>query len=161
MSVQVEITRTIRAPRDLVFKAFTDPEQLPHWWGPKGWTFEVSVSDFRPGGVFHYSQKSPEGDLMWVKFLYHEVSKSDKLVYSSFFSDEEGNIVRAPFDPDWPLETLNTLTLAEDEGTTTITIVVALVSPTEVESATFKASHEILNEGFSRTFEQLAEYLSR
>ncbi|MBI3597425.1 MAG: SRPBCC domain-containing protein [Nitrospirae bacterium] len=45
------ISRTFDAPRDLVWKAFTDPERMKHWWGPKGFTVRVAKMDFRPGGV--------------------------------------------------------------------------------------------------------------
>ncbi|MDP9741404.1 UNVERIFIED_ORG: uncharacterized protein YndB with AHSA1/START domain [Bacillus sp. B2I3] len=75
--------------------------------------FDISKFELRQEGVFHYSQTSPDGNVMWVKFVYHEVNAPDKLVYTSFFSDEMGNIVRAPFNDNWPLETLNTFTFTE------------------------------------------------
>jgi uncharacterized protein YndB with AHSA1/START domain len=159
MSTQIEITHTFNAPRELVFKAFTESEHLQYWWGPKGWTFHVAKADFRPGGVFHYSQKSTDGDLMWVKFVYSEIVPSEKIVYTSFFSDEEGNIVRAPFEANWPLETLNTMKFIEDEGKTTLTTILVPVSPTEEEIKTFFSSQEMVLEGFTGTFNQLAEYL--
>lgn len=161
MLPQIEITYTINAPLELVFKAFTESEHLQNWWGPKGWTFEVAKADFRPGGVFHYSQKPADGDIMWVKFVYSEIVPMEKIVYTSFFSDEEGNIVRAPFDANWPLETLNTMTLVEDEGKTTIRMIVLPVSTTEEEIKTIEASKEVIREGFTGTFKQLAEYLMR
>jgi uncharacterized protein YndB with AHSA1/START domain len=161
MSNQIEITYTFNAPRELVFKAFTESEHLQNWWGPKGWTFNVAKSDFRPGGVFHYSQKPADGDAMWVKFVYSEIIASEKLVYTSFFSDEEGNTVRAPFNANWPMETLNTMTFIEDEGKTTLRIIVVPVSSTEEEIKTFEASQEIVQEGFTGTFNQLAEYLTK
>lgn len=73
------------------------------------------ISDFRSGGVFHYSQKPADGDIMWVRFLYSEIVAPEKIIYTSFFSDEEGNIVRAPFDANWPLKTLNSMTFIEGE----------------------------------------------
>jgi uncharacterized protein YndB with AHSA1/START domain len=161
MLTQVEITHTINAPRKLVFKAFTESEHLQNWWGPKGWIFHVAKADFHSGGVFHYSQKPIDGDIMWVKFIYSEVLASEKIVYTSYFSDKEGNIVRAPFDANWPLKTLNTMTLIEEEGKTALTIIVAPESPTEEEIKTFKASQEMVREGFIGTFNQLAEYLTK
>src|SRR4051794_13584105 len=98
MLTQIEITHTFNAPRELVFKAFTESKYLQNWWGPKGWTFDVSKSDIRPGGVFHYSQKPADGEVMWVKFEYSEIIAPEKIVYTSIFSDEEGNTVRAPFN---------------------------------------------------------------
>ncbi|MEH7335272.1 SRPBCC domain-containing protein [Neobacillus drentensis] len=161
MSNQIKITHTFNAPRELVFKALTESEHLKNWWGPKGWTFEVSKSDFRPGGVFHYSQKPADGNVMWVKFLYSEIIAPEKIVYTSFFSDEEGNIVRAPFDANWPMETQNTITLTEDEGKTTLTMTVVPVSPTADEIKTFEDSKEMAQEGYTGTFYRLDEYLPK
>ncbi|MCM3165909.1 SRPBCC domain-containing protein [Peribacillus frigoritolerans] len=90
---------------------------MQNWWGPKGWAFDISKFELRQEGVFHYSQTSPDGNVMWVKFVYHEVNAPDKLVYTSFFSDEMWNIVRAPFNDNWPLETLNTFTFTEQNNT--------------------------------------------
>ena len=161
MSTQIKITHTFNAPRELVFKALTESEHLKNWWGPKGWAFEVSKSDFSSGGVFHYSQKPADGNIMWVKFLYNEIIAPEKIIYTSFFSDEEGNTVRAPFDANWPMQTLNTITLTEDDGKTTLTMIVAPVSPTEEESKTFEDSKEMAQAGYSGTFNQLEEYLTK
>ncbi len=78
MSNQISFTYTFHAPRELVFKAFTEADHLKNWWGPKGWKFEVLQSDFRPGGVFLYSQKPDDGDAMWVKFVYSEIVTPEK-----------------------------------------------------------------------------------
>jgi uncharacterized protein YndB with AHSA1/START domain len=159
MPTQIEITHIFNAPRELVFKAFTESEHLQNWWGPKGWTFDVSKSDIRPGGVFHYSQKPADGNVMWVKFEYGEIIAPEKIIYTSIFSDEEGNTVRAPFNSSWPMKTLNTITFIEDEGKTTLSIIVVPVSPTEEEIRTFEDSREMMQEGFTGTFDQLDEYL--
>lgn len=161
MSTQVKITHTFNFSRELVFKAFTEAEHLQNWWGPKGWTFHVSQSEFRAGGVFHYSQKPAEGDEMWVKFVYSEIIVPEKIVYTSVFSDEEGNMVRAPFNESWPLETLNILTFIEDAGKTTVTAIVNPVSATKEELKTFEESRNMVYEGFSGTFNQLEDYLSK
>ncbi|MED3789136.1 SRPBCC domain-containing protein [Peribacillus frigoritolerans] len=151
MFPKIEITRSFNAPRELVFKAFTESEHLQNWRGPKGWAFDISKFELRQEGVFHYSQTSPDGNVMWVKFVYHEVNAPDKLVYTSFFSDEMGNIVLAPFNDNLPLETFNTFTFTEHGGKTILTVIGAPVSPTEEET---------VQEGFSGTFVQLADYLS-
>ena len=161
MSTQIKTTHTFNAPREPVFKALTNSEHLMNWWGPKGWTFKVSKSEFRPGGVFHYSQRPADGDVMWVKFVYSEMIAPEKIVYTSFFSDEEGNTVRALFDANWPMEISNTITLSEDEDKTTLTMIVAPVSPTEEEIKTFEDSKEMAQEGYSGTFDQLDEYLTK
>ncbi|MDO7487182.1 SRPBCC domain-containing protein [Peribacillus sp. NPDC096622] len=160
MFPKTEITRSFNTPRELLFKAFTESEHLQNWWGPKGWTFDISKFEPRHDGVFHYSQTSPDGNVMWVKFVYHEVNAPEKLVYTSFFSDEKGNIVRAPFNDNWPLETLNTFTFTEHEGKTLLSMIGTPVSPTEEEMKTYEESQEMVQEGFSGTFVQLADYLS-
>ena len=67
------ISRVFEAPRDLVFKAFTDPEKLKHWWGPKGFTVVKSQMDLRVGGIYHYCLRAPDGALIWGKFVYREI----------------------------------------------------------------------------------------
>ena len=113
------------------------------------------------GGVFHYSQKSPDGDIMWVKFIYDEISVPEKFVYTQFFSDEEGNVVRAPFNNTWPLKIQNTFTFLEQDGKTTLTMIETPVSATEEELKTFLESQDMVQEGFSGTFNQLEDYLSK
>lgn len=160
MSVKLEITRTFNAPRELVFKAFTEKEHLLNWWGPKGWTLDITSIEVRPDGVFHYSQKSQNGIVMWGKFLYREIKAPEKLVYINSFSDEEGNTVRAPFNENWPLEILNTLTFSEHEGKTTLAMVAVPVSPTEEEAKTLEQSQTMVQQGYAGTLDQLANYLS-
>ncbi|KIL38982.1 polyketide cyclase [Gordoniibacillus kamchatkensis] len=158
--VELVLTRTFDAPRELVFKAFTEAEHLKHWWGPKGFTFGVAKLDLRPGGMFHYSMRSPDGHEMWGKFVYRQISAPEKLVFTNSFSDEVGNTIRAPFSPVFPLEILNTLTFAEHEGKTTLTMRGGPVNATEEELAFFKSMHPGMQQGFAGTFGQLDEYLA-
>lgn len=162
MSNQVElvITRTFDAPRELVFKAFIKPEHLKNWWGPKGFKMNVAKVDLRPGGLFHYSQNSPDGQQMWGKFVYREIEEPEKLVFVNTFSDEEGNTVRAPFNSTYPLEVLNTFTFVEDDGKTTITMHGGPLSATEEELKTFEEAQEAAQKGFSGIFDQLDAYLA-
>jgi uncharacterized protein YndB with AHSA1/START domain len=159
--IELVITRTFNAPRELVFKAFTEPERLSQWWGPKGFALNVVKLDLRPGGIFLGSQRSPEGHEMWGKFVYREIVEPEKLVYTNSFSDEEGNTVRAPFSPTWPLEILNTLTFTEHEGKTTLTMRGGPINPTEEERKTFETAQEMVQQGFAGTLDQLADYLEK
>jgi uncharacterized protein YndB with AHSA1/START domain len=154
------ITRVFDAPRDLVWNAFTEAEQLAQWWGPKGFKIRVFGLDLRPGGLFHYSMQSPDGHNMWGKFVYREIVAPERMVFISSFSDEEGNTTRAPFfNGTWPLEVLNTLTLSEHEGKTTLTLRGGPVNATEEEQKTFEDGFESMQQGFKGTFDQLEEYL--
>ena len=96
-------TRVFDAPRDLVWKAWTDPERLKEWFGPKGVTIPVCRMDLRPGGTFHYAMRMPNGQDMWGKWTFVEVVAPEKLVLISSFSDEKGGITRHPMSPNWPL----------------------------------------------------------
>jgi uncharacterized protein YndB with AHSA1/START domain len=154
------IVRTFNAPRELVFKTFTEAEHLRNWFSPKGFTTSVARFDLRPGGVFHYSQRNADGHEMWGKFVYREISPVEKLVYVNSFSNAEGNTVRAPFNPNWPLEILNTLTFEDQEGMTTLMMRLDPVDPSQEEIQTFESMVPMVKQGFGSTFEQLAEYLA-
>ncbi|SFV03285.1 SRPBCC family protein [Alicyclobacillus macrosporangiidus] len=163
MSEQIElvITRTFDAPRELVFEAWTERERLKHWWGPKGFTMQVSKLELRPGGVFHYSIRSPDGHEMWGRFVYLEIVAPEKIVFINSFSDEEGNITRAPFSSTWPLEISNTLTFSEMDGKTKLTLQGGPINATEEERETYEAGLESIRRGFDGTLDQLADYLKR
>jgi uncharacterized protein YndB with AHSA1/START domain len=91
------LERVFDAPRDLVFTMFKEPEHLKHWWGPKGWELPVCNIDFRPGGVWHYCMKCVDktteyfGMESWGKSVYNEIVEPEKIVYTDYFSDAEGN----------------------------------------------------------------------
>ncbi|CAI6085545.1 SRPBCC family protein [Cohnella sp. JJ-181] len=156
------LKREFKAPRELVFKVWTDPLHFGNWWGPKGFSLEVKKMDVRPGGLFLGCQKSPDGQLaMWGKFAYREVQAPEKLVWVQSFSDEDGNTVRAPFNPNWPLEILNILTLEEHEGTTVLTLQGGPLNASTDEQSAFDAMAPMVAHGFDGTFEQLAYYLAR
>lgn len=59
-SSDLVLTRTLQAPRALVFQAFTEPEHLARWWGPKGFAIEVIRFELKPGGLFHYRLRAGE-----------------------------------------------------------------------------------------------------
>ena len=101
------------APRDLVWKAFTEPERMKEWWGPKGFTVIASKMDLRPGGSYHYGMKAPNGSTMWGKFVFREIVAPERMVFINSFSDEAGGITRHPMSPTWPLEMLSTFTFEE------------------------------------------------
>ena len=155
------ITRVFDAPRELVWKAWTESERLAQWWGPKGFTMGVCKLDLRPGGVFHYSMQTPDGREMWGKFVYREIVKPERIVFINSFADEKGNAVRDPWNANWPLEVLNTLSLSAHEGKTTLTLRGAPLNATEAERETFEAGRKSMQQGFAGTLDQLAEYLAK
>jgi len=158
---ELVITRVFNAPRALVWKAWTEAERLAQWWGPKGFTMGVCTLALRPGGVFHYSMRTPDGHEMWGKFVYREIVAPERIVFTNSFADASGATIRAPFSADWPLEVLNTLTLSEHDGRTTLTLRGAPVNATEAERRTFEAGRSSMQQGFAATFDQLAAYLAQ
>lgn len=90
---RMTITRTFDAPRELVWKAWTDPKYVSQWWGPKDFTTPVCKMDFRVGGKFLYCMKSPDGQEFWNAGEYHQIVPYEKIVLSMYFADAEGNKV--------------------------------------------------------------------
>jgi uncharacterized protein YndB with AHSA1/START domain len=153
------ISRTFDAPRDLVYKAWTEADRLAEWWGPRGFTVEVANLDLRPGGEFHYGLRSPGGQMMWGKWLFRDIAAPKRMVWITTFSDEEGGVTRHPASSTWPLEMLGAMTLAEKDGKTTITIRTVAHAASAEERATFASSFASMEGGFGGTFDQLAQYL--
>jgi uncharacterized protein YndB with AHSA1/START domain len=87
------VTRVFDAPRELVWKAWTEPKYVMQWWGPKGFTAPVCKMDFRVGGKFLYCMRAPDGQEYWNGGEYHEIVPHEKIVSSMYFSDSKGNRV--------------------------------------------------------------------
>lgn len=85
------VDRTFDAPRDLVWAAFTEPERMAKWWGPRGWDTTNKTMDVRPGGIWHYCMAGPDGMESWGKAEYKEITPKDRIVYVDWFSDADGN----------------------------------------------------------------------
>jgi uncharacterized protein YndB with AHSA1/START domain len=155
------LTRVFDAPRDTVWKAFTEPERLERWWGPRGFTTRVHKLELRPGGVFLYSQRTPDGREMFGKWVYREIVAPERLVVVNSFCDANENLVRHPLSPSWPLELLSTSTFTENNGRTSLTIRAVPINASESERKTFAEGKKSMDEGFTGTLNQLAEYLAK
>ncbi len=77
---EVVITREFDAPPELVFKAMTDPELLPQWWGPRYLSTEVDTMDVRPGGQWRFIQRNAEGNEFAFHGVYHEVLAPERII---------------------------------------------------------------------------------
>lgn len=160
-SREFTISRVFDAPRDLMWKLNTECEHLKHWWSPKGFTMRVCRIDLRPGGIFHYGLRSPEGQEIWGRILYREIVAPERLVYIVTFSDENGAVTRHPMSPSWPLTVLSTTTFTEHKGKTTVTVAWIPYEATAEERASFEAGREDMRQGFTGTFDQLDAYLAK
>lgn len=135
------IERIFDAPRELVFKAFSEPGHLTNWWGPKGWETRNCTFEFYPEGVWHYCMRCTDknqgdfyGQELWCKSIFHEIITPKKIVYTDAFSDKEGNI------SDDMLGNLVTMTFVEDEGKTKLTM--------RYQLASTQAPQDIMDSGF-------------
>jgi uncharacterized protein YndB with AHSA1/START domain len=138
------ITRIFDAPRSLVFKAWTDPAHLVHWWGPRGFTSTIVRNDVRPGGAYRVHMRGPEGDDHWSQGVYREIVEPERLVLAGAWTDADGK----PISP----ETLLTVTFEEHEGKTKLTLHQAVF-----ESVTARDAHR---GGWTSSLDRLAEYLA-
>jgi uncharacterized protein YndB with AHSA1/START domain len=156
---ELVITRTVAAPRALVYQAFTEGERLARWWGPAGMAVEIVRLELRPGGMFLYALTMPNGARMWGRWVFEEIVAGERLAFTSGFSDEHGGVTRHPMSATWPLEVRNTITFAADGGQTTLTMRGRAVGATAEELATFTDNHHNVQKGFAGTFAQLDGYL--
>ncbi len=122
---ELVITRIFDASRELVWKAWTEPEHMKRWWGPKNFTAPFCKIDLRVGGKYLYCMRSPEGQDFWSTGVYREIVPLKRIVATDSFADENGNVVPAShygMTGDWPLELLVTVTFEEHEGKTKCTL---------------------------------------
>jgi uncharacterized protein YndB with AHSA1/START domain len=126
-----EDTRTLRiermfdAPRELVFDAWTRPEQLVQWYAPQGCTIRLVKLDARPGGRFHWCIRNPSFGDCWCVGVYKEIVRPERIVYTLATADSAGNEIepaQAGHDPRWPRESLVTVTFADIRGATLLTV---------------------------------------
>jgi uncharacterized protein YndB with AHSA1/START domain len=87
------VTRVFDAPRELVWKAWTDPKYIMQWWGPKGFTAPVCEMDFRVGGKLLCCMRTPDGQEFWNAVEYYEIVPHEKIVSLMYFSDSKENKV--------------------------------------------------------------------
>jgi uncharacterized protein YndB with AHSA1/START domain len=148
------ITRILDAPRESVWKAWTDPDLMKRWWGPKGFTSPYCKIDLRIGGKFLYCMQSPEDKDYWSTGIYREIIAQERIVFSNSFADEKGNVVPATqygMSSDFPLEMLVTVTFEEIEGKTKLTL-----SHVGIPSG---ADRDGANVGWNQSLDKLAEGL--
>ena len=152
---EMVITRVFEAPRELVFKAWTEPAHVVQWWGPNGFTTPHCKIDLRPGGVFHYCMRSPEGRDYWGRGVFREIVAPERIVYTDTFADAEGNAVEPAHYgmSNWPVETLVTVTFARQKGKTKVTV------QHGVPASLAKSSGA--QQGWSEMLERLAGYLAK
>lgn len=145
------LTRLISAPRERVFKAWTDPKQFAAWWGPHGFTAPVVELDVRPGGRINVHMQGPKGS-PWEKPFpmggeFREISPFDRLTFTTSTAGPGGALIH---------ENLNEVTFADKDGKTELTLKVTVLKT----SPEFAKSLEGMEQGWSQSLEKLDD-LSR
>jgi NADPH:quinone reductase len=148
------ITHVFDAPRDLVFKAWTEPERMKKWWGPKGFTCPVCEIDLRPGGLCRTCMRSPDGQDFWSQGVYREIVEPERIVCTDAFADDKGNQVSPEhygMSPDWPEEAIIEVTFSEHAGKTRLTLY-HYPLPQGRE-------RDLCEQGWNESLEKLGDYL--
>lgn len=155
------ISRAFDAPRDRVWRAWTEADRLKHWWGPQGCTVEHCAMDLRQGGLFHYNLRVSDGGIMWGRWLFREIAAPERLVFLSSFSDEAGAVKGPPWGGNWPPEIRSVVTFAEEGVRTLVTVRWTVETGTEADRAAFLGMFDSMRQGWSGTFDRFAEHLAR
>jgi uncharacterized protein YndB with AHSA1/START domain len=156
------ISRAFQAPRERVWKAWTDPQELARWWGPAGVSVQILTLELRPGGIFHYAMSLPDKPPMHGKWIFREITPPAQMLFVNSFADAQGNISTHPLVTGWPRELLTTITLAEEaKDRTTVTIRWTPINATEEERRVFSEHHDSMRKGWGGTLDQLAAAVER
>lgn len=152
---EIIIVHTFDAPIEQVWKAWSDPEILKKWWGPKDFTAPFSRIDFRVGGKYLHCMRSPEGKEFWSTGVYREIVPMQRIVCTDSFADEKGNVVPAShYDMEGlPLELQVTVTFEEQNGKTKMTLRHVGIPEGEMS--------KLCEAGWNESFDKLAEVLAR
>lgn len=143
---ELTLTRVFDAPRELVFKVWTDPAHLARWWGPAMFTISECRADARPGGELYIVMRSPQGDEYPLKGVYQEVLRPERLVFTSIALDGTGGVL---------LEGLTTVTFAEHRGKTEVTVHTAMTGKTPAAAGPLAG----MEPGWQQTLDRLGAYL--
>lgn len=139
----VVMTRVFDAPREMVYAAFSKPELLKRWFGPRGWHLETCEVDHRVGGGFRFILVGPEGHRMGMRGTYVEVAPPGRSVHRESFDD-------------YPGESTVTAVFTEVDGKTTLTATVSYPSR-EIRDAVIASGME---HGAAESYDKLAEMLA-
>lgn len=138
------MTRVFDAPRELVFKAYTNPETISQWWGQRASTTIVDKMDVRPGGVWRYIQRAADGTEYAFHGEYREITPSERVVNTFEFEGMPGHVV------------LDSATFEDLDGKTKLTVI-SLFDSVEDRDGMLESGMEA---GANETWDRLAEYLA-
>jgi uncharacterized protein YndB with AHSA1/START domain len=143
---QITITRVFNAPVKLVFSMWTNPEYMALWWGPEDFTNPVCEMDVQKGGKIKIVMQAPDGYQIAVTGEFSEIHEHDRIVFTTMKLDADGNA---------ELEILNTVTLGEENGKTTLTMKAVVVKSTPQAAESLNG----METGWSQSLNRLADAL--
>jgi uncharacterized protein YndB with AHSA1/START domain len=145
---EIVITREFDAPRELVFKAVTDPTLIPQWWGPRYLSTEVDKMDVRPGGQWRFINRDAEGTVYAFHGVYHEVLAPERVIDTFEFEGlpETGHV------------TLETMKLEALPGGRTRLVAQSVFQSVADRDGMLQGGME---EGVNDTYDRLAELLKK
>jgi uncharacterized protein YndB with AHSA1/START domain len=146
---EIVITRVVDAPRELVWQAMTDPQQVIHWWGPKGFTTTIQEMDVRPGGTWKQVMHGPDGTDYPNEHTFKEVAKPSRLVYSH--AGGKKGAPRVQSEATWTFDPV-------ESDKTKVTI--HMVFPTAAERDDVIKTYNAV-EGAKQTLQRLSEHLPK
>jgi uncharacterized protein YndB with AHSA1/START domain len=142
------LTRVFDAPRDLVWKAWTDPAHLAQWWGPKGFTNPRCEWNAEVNGKIHIDMRAPDGVVYPMSGVFEEIVEPERLVFIGSALDENG---KSMFD------NRNTVTFIDRGGKTEITLQVRVLTATARAPQHLKG----MEMGWNMSLDRLGEHLAR
>jgi uncharacterized protein YndB with AHSA1/START domain len=145
--VDVTVTRVFDAPREIVFKAWTDPKQLAQWWGPRGYTSSRCEVDSRPGGNMVIQMHAPDGARYRWTSTFSEIDPPNRIVFTSSVADVDGDL---------HFEGLHTVTFEEQSGKTRLTVHSVATAATPIGAEKLKG----MPDGWSQSLDRLADLVT-
>ena len=140
---EIVMERVFNAPREIVFKAYTDPNLIPRWWGPRKYTTTVDRMDVRVGGAWRFVQRDAAGNEYAFNGEYREIAPPGRLSYTFEFEGMPGHVL------------IETLTFAEQGGKTKLTVTGSFQSAEDRDGMLHSGMEEGANESYARLAELL------
>jgi len=151
---ELVIVRLFGAAPELVFKAWSEPENMKKWWGPKTFTAPECKIDFRVGGTYLFCMRGPDGKNYWNAGIYKGIIQNKKIVYTDNFADENGNKVPAShygMTGEWPDKFNVNVTFEKEGDQTKMTL--------KHEGIPAGKMTELCIQGWNESFDKLSESL--
>ena len=144
---ELTFTQVLAAPRELMFRVFSESEHVKQWWGPEGWSMPVCTIDFRPGGTWFYCIRNDEGEEHCAKAVYREIVPPERIVFTDNMVDAGGSPIEG-FPPRRVSVTFDNI-----DGKTRLKVHVQLESAADLK--------KLVDMGFVRHFPETLQHLEQ